>query len=62
MLIGDPPNRCDLVSAETGIFDFHPYFVVEVSSTPDTFHKVQNIEQKYGATSGWCRDLSVGLQ
>ncbi len=51
-----------LVSAETGIFDFHVYFVVEVNPTPDTFHKVHNDEQEYGGTSGWCRDLSVGLQ
>ena len=62
LLIGDPPNRCDLVSAETGILDFHVYFVVEVNPTPDTFHKVHNDEQEYGGTSGWCRDLSVGLQ
>ena len=60
--IADPPNRCDLVSAELGIFDFHAYFVVEVSSTPDTFHKVHNGEQEYGGTIGWRWDLSVGLQ
>ena len=62
LTIADPPNRCDLVSAELGIFDFHAYFVVEVSSTPDTFHKVHNGEQEYGGTIGSRWNLSVGLQ
>jgi hypothetical protein len=61
-MIGDTRNRCDLVSAKIGIFDSQVYFVLEVNSTPDTFHKVYNDEQEYGGTSGWCRDLSVGLQ
>ena len=58
-------RRCqtgDLVSAEIGIFDSQVYFMLEVNSTLDTFHKVHNDEQEYGGTSGWCRDLSVGLQ
>ena len=45
-----------------GIFDFHAYFVPEVNWTPDTFHKVHNGEQEHGGTSGWYRDLSIGLQ
>ena len=48
-MIGDTRNRCDLVYAEIGIFDSQVYFVLEVNSTPDTFHKVYNDEQEYGA-------------
>jgi len=51
LTIADAPNRCDLVSAETGIFDFHAYFAVEVDSTPDTFYKVYNGDQEYGGTN-----------
>ena len=51
LTIADPPNRCDLVSAETGILDFHAYFVVEVNSAPDTFYKVHNGDQEYGGTN-----------
>ena len=61
-MIDDHPNRCDLISAEIGIFDSQVYFVLEVNLTPDTFHKVHNGKQEYGGASGWCRDLSVGLQ
>ena len=61
-MIGDSRNRSDLVSTEFGIFDFHAYFVLKVNLTPDTFHKVHNGEQEYGGTSGWCQNLSAGLQ
>jgi hypothetical protein len=50
------------LAAEIGIFDSQVYFVLEVNLTPDTFHKVHNGEQEYGGTSGWCQDLSAGLQ
>ena len=62
LMIGASRNRSDLVSTEFGIFDFHAYFVPEVNWTPDTFHKVHNGEQEYGGTSGWYRDVSIGLQ
>ena len=47
-MIGDTRNRCDLASAEIGIFDSQVYFVLEVNSPPDTFHKVHNDEQEHG--------------
>ena len=62
LLIGDPRNRCDLVSAETGIFDIDEYFVLEVNSTPATSNKVHYSEHEHGNANGWCRDLSAGLQ
>ena len=61
-MIGDPWNRRDLVSAEIGIFDFQLYFVVELNSTPGTFHKVRNGEQEYDGADGWRQNLSAGLQ
>ena len=61
-MIGDSRNRGDLVSAEFVIFDFQVYFVPELNSTPDTFHKAHNSEQEYVSTSSWYHDLAVGRQ
>ena len=61
-MIGDTRNRCDLVSAETGIFDIDEYFVLQVKSTPATFNKVHYSAQEHGIACGWCGDLSAGLQ